>query len=57
MWMDSFYIALLSERYRGTNGLLALIKAVLVGGWSNLQALLGKRPTSSTLYLARKLEL
>jgi SAM-dependent methyltransferase len=57
MWMDSFYIALLSERYRGTNGLLALFKAVLVGGWSNLQALLGKRPTSSTLYLARKLEL
>ena len=57
MWMDSFYIALLSERYRGTPGLLALIKAVLVGGWSNVQALLGNRPTSSSLYLARKLEL
>ena len=57
MWMDAFYIALLSERYRGTTGLLALIKAVVVGGWSNVLALLGKRPTSSSLYLARKLEL
>jgi hypothetical protein len=56
MWMDAFYIAMLSERYRGASSLSALVKGLLIGGWSNLQSLMGTKPTSSSLYLARKLQ-
>lgn len=56
MWMDAPYIAILSEGYRGTSKPLALIKGILFGSWSNLVSLLGNRPTSSSLYLARKAE-
>lgn len=56
MWLDAYYIALLSEGYRGRSALLAYPLAVLKGSWSNLLALLGSRPTSSSLYVARKVE-
>ncbi|MEZ4757649.1 MAG: methyltransferase domain-containing protein [Flavobacteriales bacterium] len=56
MWLDAYYIALLSEGYRGRSALLAFPLAVLKGTWSNLLALLGSRPTSSSLYVARKAE-
>jgi 2-polyprenyl-3-methyl-5-hydroxy-6-metoxy-1,4-benzoquinol methylase len=55
MWLDAFYIALLSEQYKGTPQWLSFIKAVIIGGWSNLVSLFSDRPTSSTLYIARKL--
>jgi SAM-dependent methyltransferase len=56
MWLDAYYIALLSEGYRGHSPLLAFPLALLKGSWSNLLALLGTRPTSSSLYVARKVE-
>lgn len=56
MWLDAYYIALLSEGYRGRSPLLAFPLALLKGSWSNLLALLGSRPTSSSLYIARKVE-
>lgn len=56
MWIDAFYIAMLSERYRGSSVTGALLKGLLLGAWSNLQGLLTKAPTSSTLYIARKTE-
>jgi SAM-dependent methyltransferase len=56
MWLDAYYIALLSEGYRGRSSLLAFPLAVFKGTWSNLQALVGIRPTSSSLYIARKAE-
>jgi SAM-dependent methyltransferase len=56
MWLDAYYIALLSEGYRGRSPLLAFPLALLMGSWSNLRALLGTRPTSSSLYIARKAE-
>lgn len=54
MWLDSFYICLLSERYAGSGQIGAWIKGLLFGAWSDLQAALGSRPTSSTLFIARK---
>lgn len=56
MWLDAYYIALLSEGYRGRSSLLAFPLALVKGSWSNLLALLSTRPTSSSLYIARKAE-
>jgi fructose-specific phosphotransferase system IIC component len=56
MWLDAFYIAMLSERYKGAGAIGALIKGILIGAWSNLQSALGKLPTSSSLFVARKVE-
>lgn len=56
MWLDAFYIGILSERYKGAGTLAALIKGIWYGGLSNLQSALGKRPTSSSLFVARKTE-
>jgi 2-polyprenyl-3-methyl-5-hydroxy-6-metoxy-1,4-benzoquinol methylase len=57
MWMDSYYIALLTEQYRGASLPVAFIKGALLGTWSNLISLISGRPTSSSMYLARKAEL
>lgn len=54
MWLDAYYVAMLSEQYRGTSGPIALIKGLLFGAWSNLVALFSRRSTSSTLFVARK---
>lgn len=54
MWFDAPYVSMLSEQYRGAGPMGSLLKGSLVGGWSNLMALLTKRPTSSSLYLAKK---
>lgn len=53
MWLDAFFIALLSEKYRGKSPWSAWPLAALRGGYSNLLALLKLRPTSSTLYIAK----
>lgn len=55
MWLDAFYIALLSEQYKGASKGMAFAKALLIGGWSNLMSLFSGRPTSSTLYIARRI--
>ena len=54
MWLDAPYIALLSERYRGHGPVMALLRGVLFGTWSNLVSAVSDRPTSSSLYLFRK---
>ena len=56
MWLDAPYIAMLSQRYRGSGPFAALITGALIGLWSNAKACLGNRPTSSTLYIAQKQE-
>lgn len=56
MWMDALYIAVLSETYRGASKPWALLKGVLLGSWSNVRSALSGRPTSSSLYIARKVE-
>lgn len=57
MPLDALYISMLSERYSGLSGSIALIKGTLFGLWSNVVSLFNQRPTSSSLYLARKAEL
>ncbi len=56
MWLDAYYISLLSERYRGYGSIIAMIKSLFIGTWSNLRSVLGGRPTSSSLFIARKAE-
>lgn len=50
MWLDSFYIAMLSEKYIGGN----LVKAVWNGFRSNLNALFHKEQCSSLVYIIEK---
>lgn len=54
MWMDALYISMLSEAYRGTSKPVALLKGALIGSWSNLVSAFTGRPTSSSLFIARK---
>jgi hypothetical protein len=56
MWLDAYYIALLSEQYNGASLPWAFVMACIKGSLSNLHALLGNRPTSSSLFIARKAE-
>jgi SAM-dependent methyltransferase len=52
MWFDSFYVSMLSEKYRDGKGSLA--KAVYHGLLSNVKALFSKRRCSSLIYVIRK---
>lgn len=56
MWYDAPYVSMLSEKYRGALPLAALLKGVVVGGLSNMVALFTSRPTSSTIFIAKKAE-
>lgn len=56
MWMDAYYIAMLSEQYKGVGKLSSLVKGIILGMWSNFISLVTRRPTSSSLYIARKSE-
>lgn len=52
MWFDSFYVSILSEKYR--NGKENFLKAIWVGMNSNLKAVLNVRKCSSVIYVIRK---
>lgn len=54
MWFDAPYVSMLTERDRGEGNLSALMKGAFWGTLSNLVALTTPRPTSSSLYVARK---
>ncbi len=49
MWFDSFYISMLSEKYRTGNG--NIVKAVWTGALSNLKAFVDKSRCSSLIYV------
>ncbi len=49
MWFDSFYISMLSERYR--NGKGNILKAGVTGAISNLKAFVDKSKCSSLIYV------
>lgn len=51
MWFDSFYVSLLSEKYR--SGTAFSMKALVVGFWSNVSGLRSKE-YSSHIYCFRK---
>lgn len=52
MWFDSFYVSMLSERYR--YGKDNLISAICVGLLSNIKALFNTKRCSSVMYILRK---
>lgn len=52
MWYDSFYVSMLSEKYK--TGTSNYIKAVVVGAVSNLKALFNKKKCSSLIYVIEK---
>jgi 2-polyprenyl-3-methyl-5-hydroxy-6-metoxy-1,4-benzoquinol methylase len=52
MWYDSFYISMLSEKYRTGRG--NLVRAVFVGLLSNLKAFIDKAKCSSLIYVISK---
>ena len=55
MWFDSFYVSLLSEKYKKT-GLLGIIRAFLIGCISNLLALKTNAKASSIIYEIKKIK-
>ncbi|MEY2640113.1 MAG: hypothetical protein RIR90_1595, partial [Bacteroidota bacterium] len=52
MWFDSFYVSMLSEKYR--NGSVLYVAAVLMGLMSNIVALFKKHRCSSQIYVLKK---
>lgn len=52
MWFDSFYVSMLSEKYK--NGKDNFISAVWVGLLSNIKAIFNKKRCSSVIYIVRK---
>jgi 2-polyprenyl-3-methyl-5-hydroxy-6-metoxy-1,4-benzoquinol methylase len=52
MWFDSFYVSMLSERYKRGRG--AILRAFAEGFLSNVQSLTQRDSCSSLIYLARK---
>lgn len=52
MWFDAVYVSILSAKYKGLP--IPFITGAIIGCFSNLVALLTKRPTSSSMYIARK---
>lgn len=50
MYFDSFYVSMLSEKYRGGN----IFRAVFVGLASNILGLFNKRNFSSLIYIVQK---
>ncbi len=53
MWFDSFYVSILSEKYK-KSGKLGLIRAAIIGSISNLIALMHPNKASSLIYEVKK---
>jgi 2-polyprenyl-3-methyl-5-hydroxy-6-metoxy-1,4-benzoquinol methylase len=51
MWFDSFYVSLLSEKYKGGN----LLSGFIFGFISNLVALFNRKKCSSLIYVAERI--
>lgn len=52
MWFDSFYVSMLSEKYKNDKG--NILKAVMNGFRSNMKALGNARKCSSVIYVIGK---
>ncbi len=53
MWFDSFYVSLLSEKYKKT-GLFGILRAGTIGLISNIAALFNHKKASSIIYEIKK---
>jgi 2-polyprenyl-3-methyl-5-hydroxy-6-metoxy-1,4-benzoquinol methylase len=54
MWFDSFYVSLLSEKYKAS-GVLGIARAFLVGCISNIMAYRNPKKASSVIYEIKKM--
>ena len=54
MWYDSFYVSMLSEKYK--TGSTNIFRAFITGGVSNLQAISDKEKCSSVIYISHSTE-
>jgi 2-polyprenyl-3-methyl-5-hydroxy-6-metoxy-1,4-benzoquinol methylase len=54
MWFDSFYVSLLSEKYK-KSGALGVARAFFIGCISNIKALSNPKKASSLIYQIKKL--
>jgi 2-polyprenyl-3-methyl-5-hydroxy-6-metoxy-1,4-benzoquinol methylase len=54
MWFDSFYVSLLSEKYK-KSGALGVARALIIGCISNIKALSNPKKASSLIYQIKKL--
>ena len=52
MWYDAPYVSILSERSRGRGPFLSTLLGIAIGTISNIAAVIGRHPTSSTIYIA-----
>ena len=53
MWFDSYYVSMLSEKYKGNK--LGLLRAFIIGMISNILCLFNKRKCSSVIYVIQKM--
>jgi len=51
---DSFYVSLLSEKYKGGNKVTALVKAFIIGLISNIKTIFSKDKGSSMIFVLKK---
>jgi SAM-dependent methyltransferase len=54
MWLDAPYVCALSLKNQGAGLLMSLLVGGTLGVWSNVVAWFTGRPTSSTIYLAKR---
>jgi hypothetical protein len=55
MWFDSFYVSLLSEKYKKA-GILGMMRAFFIGCISNVTAMRNNDRGSSMIYEIKKIE-
>jgi hypothetical protein len=53
MWYDSYYVSLLSEKYK-KSGFFGIIKALVIATISNLKAINNSQRASSVIYEIKK---
>jgi len=53
MWYDSYYVSLLSEKYK-KSGFIGVIRALIVASISNLKAFNNSQKASSIIYEIKK---
>lgn len=49
MWLDAFYVSMLSEKYRKTN--LGFLRGILTGGITDIKALFNNKNVSSLIFI------
>jgi hypothetical protein len=54
MWFDSFYVSMLSEKYKSKQNKNNFLRAFMIGLFSNVSALFNTKKCSSIIYIIEK---